>query len=147
MSSADSYTFLSYLSIPSIIIAITGMLCIFFYSFRELALGNTSNSPLNYFDLESILGRIGLAMYIFDGNAIVVNIRAEAGDKKARYPKILKSAIIFDLLLFIFFSSICYYVYREHSHPIFTMGLLPMDGLVVFILCCICFNALTSYPV
>jgi len=28
-------------------------------------------------------------MYIFDGNAIVVNIRAEAGKKKINYPKIL----------------------------------------------------------
>jgi amino acid permease len=34
MSMANSYNFLSYLSIPSIIIAIIGMLCTFFYSFN-----------------------------------------------------------------------------------------------------------------
>ena len=33
MSSFGSYRFLSYLSIPSVMIAITGMLCIFYYSF------------------------------------------------------------------------------------------------------------------
>ena len=42
MSSIGSYKFLSYLSIPSILIAITGMLCIFYYSFEQLTLGNTS---------------------------------------------------------------------------------------------------------
>ena len=36
MSTANSYRFLSYLSIPSIFIAITGMICIFFYSFTDL---------------------------------------------------------------------------------------------------------------
>lgn len=82
MSSANSYKFLSYLSIPSIMIAMTGMFCVFFYSFSELASGNTSQSDLKFFDIYSIIGRIGLAMYIFDGNAIVLNIRAEAREKK-----------------------------------------------------------------
>ena len=43
MSMANSYSFLSYLSIPSIMIAILGMLCTFFYSFSELLGGRTSN--------------------------------------------------------------------------------------------------------
>lgn len=33
MSSIGSYKFLSYLSIPSVIIAIIGMLCMFYYLF------------------------------------------------------------------------------------------------------------------
>lgn len=147
MSAANTYKFLSYLSIPSIMIAILGMFCIFFYSFSELALGRTSHSDLKYFDFWSIIGRIGLAMYIFDGNAIVVNIRAEAREKKAYYPTILKNAVIFTLGLFIVFSTICYYVYREQSTPIFTMALVPVNTLVGFILTCVCINALTSYPV
>jgi uncharacterized protein with PQ loop repeat len=60
-----------------------------------------------------MVGRIGLAMYIFDGTAIVLNIRSEAREKKARYPTILKKAIVFTLSLFVVFSSICYFVYRE----------------------------------
>jgi uncharacterized protein with PQ loop repeat len=147
MSTANSYRFLSYLSIPSIFIAITGMICIFLYSFTDLTQGKTSQKDLLYFDLEKILGRIGLAMYIFDGNAIVLNIRAEAKYKKGKYPVILKNAIVFTLSLFVFFASICYYVYREQTTPIFTMGLVPMDALVMVILTCVCINALTSYPV
>jgi hypothetical protein len=51
MSSANSYKFLSYLSIPSIIIAIIGMICVFFYSFSELTKGHTSQADLKYFDI------------------------------------------------------------------------------------------------
>lgn len=147
MSMANSYSFLSYLSIPSIMIAILGMLCTFFYSFSELLGGKTSNQPLVYFDLERVLGRFGLAMYIFDGNAIVVNIRAEAGEKKKRYSQILKNSIVFTIILFVIYSSICYYVYREQTQPIFTMSLVPVNSLIIFILTCVCINALTSYPV
>lgn len=85
ISSFNSYKFLSYLSIPSIFIAITGMLCIFYYSFDQLALGKTSTTPIKYFDIEAFLGRIGLAMYLFDGNAVVINIAAECG-KNTNYP-------------------------------------------------------------
>ena len=86
-------------------------------------------------------------MYIFDGNAIVINIQAESGDKKLKYPDILKSAVLFTLVLFIFFASTCYYVYRDHTQPIFTMSLVPVNGLVICILTCVCINALTSYPI
>jgi hypothetical protein len=89
MSMSNSYNFLSYLSIPSIMIAILGMLLTFFYSFSELIAGKTSHQDLVLFDLQRVIGRFGLAMYIFDGNAIVINIRAEAGDKKKRYSQIL----------------------------------------------------------
>ena len=83
MSNIDSYKFLGSLSIPSVMIAITGMLCIFYYSFSQIAIGGVTShhSELKLFDFYSIMGRIGLAMYIFDGNAIVVNIRAEANEK------------------------------------------------------------------
>ena len=115
MSAADSYRFLSYLSIPSIIIAIFGMMCIFFKAFTDLAEGPTSKADLVYFDLGKIVGRIGIAMFIFDGNAIVINIRGEAKEKQPAYPLILKRAIIFTISLFVVFSTICYYVYREKS--------------------------------
>ena len=86
-------------------------------------------------------------MYIFDGNAVVINIRGEAGNKKAKYPSILKAAIVFTLVLFICFSTMTYCVFREMSQPIFTMSLVPINGLIIFIFICVCINALTSYPV
>lgn len=86
-------------------------------------------------------------MYLFDGTAIIINVRAEAGLNKQRYPRILLKAIIFDLVLFICFSVICYSVYREHTQPIFTMSLVPINAMVIFIFVCVCINALTSYPI
>lgn len=85
-------------------------------------------------------------MYLFDGNAVVINVRAESGNKYQMYPKILKRAIIFDITLFILFSSMCYSVFREQTQPIFTMSLRPINGIVVFIFICVCINALTSFP-
>lgn len=93
------------------------------------------------------MGRIGLAMYLFDGTAIVINVRSEAGRNKEKYPAILMKAITFDLTLFIGFAIICYSVYREDTLPIFTMSLVPINSMVIFIFACICINALTSYPV
>lgn len=112
-----------------------------------MALGNTSDEPLNYFDPWKTLGRIGLAMYLFDGTAIILNIRAESGSKRAQYPSILLKAVAFDLTLFISFAVICYSVYREKAQPIFTMSLVPINSMVIFIFVCVCINALTSYPV
>ena len=85
-------------------------------------------------------------MYIFDGNAVVINIRGEARDKH-KYHSILIKAVCFALGLFIVFASICYSVFREESKPIFSMNLTPVTPFVIFIFICICINALTSYPV
>lgn len=98
------------------------------------------------FDFWKMMGRIGLAMYLFDGTAVILNVSAESGRLKKRYPTILAKAVIFDLTLFVTFASICYYVYREEAQPIFTMSLVPINSVVIFIFVCVCINALTSYP-
>lgn len=57
-------------------------------------------------------------------------------------------AVFFDLTLFICFATICYSVYGETAiKPIFTMTLVPIDSMVIFIFICVCINALTSYPI
>ena len=114
MSSIGSYKFLSYLSIPSVMIAITGMLCIFYYSFNQIKEeGATKWEDLKIFDFWKMMGRIGLAMYLFDGTAIVINVQAESGELRSKYPRILMKAVLFDLTLFISFATICYSVYGE----------------------------------
>jgi amino acid permease len=67
---------------------------------------------------------------------------------KKKYPQILMKAIFFDLTLFISFAIICYWTYRDDViQPIFTMSLVPIDSMVIFIYVCVCINALTSYPI
>jgi amino acid permease len=115
MSSIGSYKFLTYLSIPSVMIAITGMLCIFYYSLSQMTKGATSNEELLLLDFWKMMGRVGLAMYLFDGTAVILNVCSESGHMKKKYTKILLRAIFFDLSLFVLFATICYYVYREET--------------------------------
>lgn len=61
-------------------------------------------------------------MFLFEGNAVIMNVRAEM-KKKDDYPKILKLAIVSTVSLFMIFGVICYFTYRGESEPIFTMTL------------------------
>jgi hypothetical protein len=65
-------------------IAIIEMLYIFYYSFSQIAIGGviSHHSELTLLDFYSIMRRIGLTMFKIYSNAIVVNIRAEANEKK-----------------------------------------------------------------
>jgi cytochrome bd-type quinol oxidase subunit 2 len=76
VSSIGTTKFLSFISIPSIMISITGMLCIIYYIFDQITSGARSKqeSELKIIDFWKMLGRIGLAMCTFDGSAIVINI-------------------------------------------------------------------------
>lgn len=93
-----------------------------------------------------MLGHIGVAMFVFEGNAVIMNVRAETKDIN-RYPYILNGAILFTVVLFMSFASLCYLTYRDLTLPIFTMSLLPITPFTIFIRMCTCFNALCSYPV
>ena len=59
-----------------------------------------------------VFGHIGFAMFVFEGNAAVINIRAETKNAE-KYPKILVSAIVTMLSLFILFSMLAYGAYKQ----------------------------------
>ncbi len=59
-----------------------------------------------------MMGHIGVAMFVFEGNAVIMNVRAETKNQD-KYPMILKLAIIFTVCLFMSFASICYLTYRD----------------------------------
>ena len=84
-------------------------------------------------------------MFLFEGNAVVINIRAEMRNQK-RYPLVLATAMLSMLLIFSVFAFFAYYVFRGEANPIFTLNLVPMNGLVAFVLCCLSFNTFISYP-
>lgn len=78
----ETYTFLSYFSIAGISVALVGMMSMFGYCFDKFATGAYVHSPVKYFDTLGMLGHIGVAMFVFEGNAVIMNVRAEAKDKK-----------------------------------------------------------------
>ena len=108
----ESYTFLSYFSIAGISVALVGMVCMFGFFINLLATNEAVYTPVNWFNISGMFGHIGVAMFVFEGNAVIMNVRAEARHKD-KYPFILKSAILFTVILFMSFASLCYITYRD----------------------------------
>lgn len=141
----ETYTFLSYFSIAGITVALIGMLGMFGVCFDALANHEAVYTDLRYFDFPGMIGHIGVAMFLFEGNAVIMNVRAEAKEKE-KYPSILILSILSTITLFLTFASVCYITYRDTTNDIFVLT-LKLNGLTIFIRACTCFNCLCSYPV
>eukprot|EP00347_Sterkiella_histriomuscorum_P019860 403340031 len=142
-----TYKALSYLSLPSLIITIMGMITIFVYSFDKISLSERGVfQDVQWFNYQAVLGRVGMIMHIFAGNPSIINIQSEARNVK-RYPKILTIAVFILLLLFNVYGFVAYTAYREKTQPIFIMSMTPFDGFILFVFLCFSFNSMTSYPV
>jgi len=94
-----------------IFVALIGMVCMFGYNFDKMV-HDPVQSDLKYFDILGMLGHIGVAMFVFEGNAVIMNVRAEAKNKD-RYPVILNLAIVSTISLFMVFASVCYATYKD----------------------------------
>ena len=108
----DSYTNVSYFSISGIIAAIIAMIGIVYYCFEKLATHTSVQGELKVFDFEGFLGNIGVAMFVFEGNAVILNIRAETKEQE-QFPKILVLALDSAIVLFSNFSLICYVTFLD----------------------------------
>lgn len=84
-------------------------------------------------------------MFVFEGNAVIMNVRSETKNKKD-YPKILVWSIVATLSLFMAFALVSYLTFKADTMDILTKN-LPIDGFGIFIRVCVCVNALCSYPV
>jgi len=86
ISFIETYTFLSYFVMFGMTVAMAGLFSMMGLCSKEIYL-NTGCDPSNpdlglcetkIFNPAEVFGHIGFAMYMFEGNACVVNIRAEA---------------------------------------------------------------------
>ena len=69
----------------------------------------------------AFFGNIGVAIFVFEGNAVVINVHSEAKNPD-KFNKILASAITTIMSLFMVFATFAYYVYRDETNPIFTLN-------------------------
>lgn len=145
ISQVRTYTYLSKLSIPGIIIAFSCMIIIVILCSIKAINHEISETEFKLFNWNSVFGYIGVAMYTFDANVIVLNIKSEAINAQ-RYMSIFYHATIFSICLFMVFTSICYYTYREEAKDIFTMT-LPMNAISNVVRIGVCINAMFSYPI
>ena len=73
---------------------------------------NLIESEIVTFDIGGMFGHIGVAMLVYYGNTLILNIRAEARNKNVQ-PLILKIAISFANAFFLVFSIVGYVAYRD----------------------------------
>ena len=60
------------------IIAFASMLMILGICSKKAFNNEISDTEFRWFDLSGVLGYIGIAMYTYDANVVVLNIKAEA---------------------------------------------------------------------
>ena len=92
--------------------AIIGMLMMFGYLGTKIHNDEQVSGPIKVFDVYQVLGNIGVAMFVFEGNAVMINVRAETINQH-RYPKILTSAVVSVISLFMVFALIAYSTYKD----------------------------------
>ena len=73
-----TYTRLSYVSMTGIFFGIIATILLVIYCASELKAGNYAHEPVKVFDLNEVFGHIGIAIFLFQRNAIVINLRASA---------------------------------------------------------------------
>jgi len=142
----ETYTFLSYFVMFGLSCALLGMALMMGYLGNKLNNDEQVVGEIKVFDAYQFFGNIGVAMFVFEGNAVVINVRAETINQD-RYPKILTSSIVAVISLFMVFSMVAYSTYKQDCNSIFVLNLKPINGYVTFIYLLVCINCFISYPV
>mmetsp|Transcript_7239 Transcript_7239/g.5227 ORF Transcript_7239/g.5227 Transcript_7239/m.5227 type:complete len:168 (+) Transcript_7239:734-1237(+) len=92
-----------------------------------------------------MFGYIGIAMYSFEGNGVVINLRAAARNKDL-YPRILVMSMVTIIIFQMSFSLMCYFTYGNTSGDYITVNFVPLNFLSLSMIYLFCLNAMSSYP-
>jgi hypothetical protein len=125
--------------------AILGGILLMSYMGKELSDGHAAPGDIKLFDISQVFGYIGITIFVFEGNGVVINLRSEAQNKKA-YPLILKMAVLSIVVWYMSLSTVSYITYKNTIKDFITES-LPITAFTIFIHICISYNALTSYPI
>ena len=111
LSLLKTYTYLSYVSMAGIGCSLLAGLLLIGYLSNELATGHAVPGSVKVFDFGQFFGYMGIAMFAFEGNGIVINLKAEAQDKK-RYPHLLRMSILTVIVWYMIIANIAYATYK-----------------------------------
>ena len=92
-----------------------------------------------------MISNSGAVVFVYVGNTVILNLRAEAIDKK-KFPSLLISSTLTTLIIYMIYASMAVYVYRSTTPSVFIDALKPINGFVTCIMSCVCVNAFFSYP-
>lgn len=93
-----------------------------------------------------MFGYIGITIFVFEGNGVVINLRAESQDKQ-KYKFMLFLAILTVITCYMIIGSTTYITFRSSVEEYITWNLVPINAFTLIINLLFCYNALTSYPV
>ena len=141
-----NYTNLSYVSMTGIACGIAATILLISYCSEQLATGNYPHEEVKVFDLNAVFGHVGIAIFLFQRNAIVINVRAETKHRH-RYPKLLYWAVICIILWYFLISLVSYFTFRSELKSYVTYNLIPDNLVSILTNLFFSINTLTSYPV
>ena len=91
------------------------------------------------------MGNIGIASYLFEGNGVILNVKAETKNRHI-YHIILILAVALLCGIVVLLSGIVYYVYGDQTETMFTLNLQPMNPLICSIMVGFCLATFPIYP-
>lgn len=140
---ANTYTCLSYLSTAAIFVGMSSLLLTTAMSSHEIG---KHDDDLNLFNLSYMFGYASTVFFIFEGNAVVLNVRAEAINK-ANFSNLLMWSQFVTVMTYSLFAIANYMAYGNGMEITIFVNLAPMSGTVIFIMGCFSFNIIITYPV
>jgi amino acid permease len=66
---------------------------------------------IKIFDVSQFFGYIGIAMFSFEGNGIVINLKAAARNKR-KFPSLLKAALLTIIIWYMILGTLSYATYK-----------------------------------
>ena len=66
---------------------------------------------IKIFDVSQFFGYIGIAMFSFEGNGIVINLKAAARNK-GKFPSLLKAALLTIIIWYMILGTLSYVTYK-----------------------------------
>jgi amino acid transporter len=73
---------------------------------------NYPDVNLKPFNAKGTFSNVGIALFVFEGNGLILNLRANALNKK-KYPSILIYSILILIIFYMTFASVCYEAFRK----------------------------------
>lgn len=133
LSIIKTYTYLSYVSMVGIFCATLGGMFLIGFCSDQLATHKAPEGDIKVFDFAQFFGYVGIAMFSFEGNGIVINLKA-ATKNKHRYPSLLRYAITTIIIWYMILATVSYATYKDQTGKFdYITGNLPLNAFTIAI--------------
>lgn len=139
-----TFKFLSYISLFANISIIFALIVIMTYDEDEYVNNPELHEDLQYFNLTNMPMFFGIAVFNFEGNGVILNIKSNMKEPE-KFMEIQKNVIIVVVVLLVVFGCFSYEAHGSQIEDMVTMN-LPHNGLTLTVQVLYCFGLLGSYP-